>query len=46
MWEAPDDRNGPVEITLDTEQKMASLKIVASLKATDKFGEATIKIVA
>jgi hypothetical protein len=34
-----------VEISLDAKQKMANLKVIASLNAANKLGQATIKIV-
>src|SRR5215471_5078163 len=35
-----------VEITLDSEQEMVGLKVVASLNAAEKLGKAAVKIVA
>jgi hypothetical protein len=39
-------KGGPVEITLDAEQKVTGLHIITSLQAADEFSEAAIQIVA
>ena len=35
----------PIEFTLDAKQEMPGLNVVARLNASNKFGEATVKIV-
>src|SRR5215831_7646625 len=44
-WQCRMAESCPVEIALNAEQKVAALKIIASLNATNELGDAAVEIV-